>query len=216
VTNSWSYYRWLEAAPVPLKASDVLVTQSSPTGKKGDPLHHLIRYADMYYVACRILMLASYQVHPPALYAAGQAAEKYMKALLLHLTGTYPRGHDLTDLAARVHEALVSVDPASAPLFTDREFVELCQHLTEFDIAGRYQPRTVDSWRYHLNLLGFLDAFVVKCRELLAFSPAHPNVIRSLLMQNSEDNQVMAAAINAFCDNNHYTRKLSNPAEAQT
>lgn len=212
MTNGWSYYRWLESAPVALKASDVLITQASPTGKKGDPLHHLIRYADMYYLACRILMIASYEVHPPALYAAGQAVEKYLKALLQNLTGAYPRMHDLQQLAARVHGALASKDPSNASLFADREFLTLCQHLKEFDIAGRYQPHTVDGWHYYLNLLGFLDAFVVKCRQLLAFSPRSPNVVRNLLMQETKDNEVMAAAITAVRDNNHHVRKLLNPA----
>lgn len=209
----WTYYPWLTSVPVPLKFADLLETQPSSI-ERGDWLPDFIHYAEMSYLACRILMIASTTVHPTALYMASQTMEKYMKALLLR-TGQkeVPRTHNLTNLARRVHGALTnrSVDRSIADLFADQEFLKLCEHLKKFDIAGRYPPEGLAGWRYSLNLLSFLDEFVVRCRGLIGIARNTPNTVGALLTQDTANNTVMAAAVTAVRDNNHHLDALLNP-----
>lgn len=210
--EGWTYYRWPESEPVRLVANDIL--QTTPGSKAGEPLHHLIRYADMSYLSCRILMISSEEVHPPALYMAGQTVEKYLKALLQKFAGTYRWRHPLTELAEEVHGVLTDKGSKDAGLFNDPEFVALCEQLQEFDIAGRYQPERIASWHYYLNILGFLDAFVVKCREIIGVNLDSTNVVRDLLLQDTTTNEVMAAAVRAVRDRNRHVEALLNPGSA--
>ncbi len=70
----WTYYPWKESASVSLKFADLVETQPSPPSDV-DQLPDFVAYADMSYLACRILMISSTKVHPPALYMASQTIE---------------------------------------------------------------------------------------------------------------------------------------------
>ena len=208
----WTYYPWapsgkpLPKEPVHLKFQELLETHPSQIkGKaKSGKLEGMIEYADISYLSCRILMLSSIAVHPAALYMAGQTIEKYLKAVLLKRKPELPlselRTHKLTKLAGQV----------GGP-FADREFVQLCEHIEKFDIAGRYFDHALEGWGYSLNLLAFLDAFVVRCREITGMPLDTPNRVTNLLDQKTGQNQVMAAALQAVSDNNRHLDELRNP-----
>jgi HEPN domain-containing protein len=210
--NEWSYIPWLSSERIALRFSELLETQPAQV-TFGNKLPDFIRYAEMSYLACRILMISSMAVHPPALYMAGQTVEKYLKALLLKLHQDPPKTHNLRKLAGRVHASLLEfpVVQQAAGRFDDIEFLRLCDHLGHFDNAGRYPPEKIGRWRYSLNLLAFLDEFVVRCRELIGVSRNTPNVVAELLEQEPNDNLVMAAAITAVRDNNHRVEELLTP-----
>jgi hypothetical protein len=207
----WTYYPWLSAIPRHLRFDELLETQPS-SSKRGDWLPDFIQYADMSYLACRILMISSTTVHPAALYMAGQTIEKYMKAVLLRLGQKVPHTHNLTRLAGKVCHALADAgNGEGASMFADAEFLNLCEHLARFDIAGRYQPEGIAGWRYSLNLLSFLDEFVVRCRGMIGIASNTSNIVGALLQQNTKDNTVMAAAVTAVRDNNRHIDALMNP-----
>jgi HEPN domain-containing protein len=209
----WTYYPWQTSAAVQLKFDDLVITQPSSL-ERGDWLPDFIVYADMSYLACRILMISSITVHPAALYMASQTIEKYMKALLLSVGQTeVPRTHNLTTLASRVCSAIANsgADQAIGDLFSEGEFLKLCEQLKKFDIAGRYPPQGLAGWRYSLNLLTFLDEFVARCRALIGIAHNTPNTIANLLTQETADNLVMAAAVAAVRDNNHHVDVLLSP-----
>ena len=203
----WTYYPWAlpggppVTAPVALNWHDLVITQ--PSNARPTPtLQGMMQYADMSYLSCRILMLSSTAVHPVALYMAGQTIEKYLKAVLLTRQPHVPRTHKLTKLAAQ----------AGAP-FANQEFLQMCQHLEIFDIAGRYDDHALAGWKYSLNLLAFLDAFVARCREILQVPSHTPNLVEELQTQHSGDNPVMAAAVVALRDNNRHLHQLLHPPE---
>jgi len=203
----WSYYPWsvsgepLADSPVALKCEDLVSTQpaKSPRVPK---LQGMIRYADMSYLSCRILMLSSTVVHPVALYMAGQTIEKYLKAVLLAQQKPIRTHHNLTQLAGQ----------AGAP-FASQEFVKVCQHLKAFNIAGRYDDHALGPSRHSLNLLAFLDAFVVCCRQIVQMPSDTPNLVEELQTQDSGDNRVMAAAVIALRDHNRHLHQLLHPRE---
>ncbi len=209
---NWTYYPWLASTKAQLKFSDLLEVQPSSL-KPEDRLADFIYYAEMSYLACRILMISSVTVHPAALYMASQTIEKYMKALLLRLRKKVPRIHQLTKLTKEVRKAFAdsNVDPALAKAFADEEFLMLCEHLEKFEAAGRYPPEGLAGWQYSLNVLAFLDEFIIRCRNLIGIGNNTPNIVRNLLTQEPAGNVVMAAAIAAAQDNNHYVDELLNP-----
>jgi hypothetical protein len=198
---TWSYYRWqLPAdppvdAPVALRHKDLLITAPSTPPKVTS--QGLMIHADISYLSCRILMLSSQAVHPAALYTAGQTIEKYLKAVLLESGKGIRRHHGLVQLAKE----------AGKP-FDDDEFLELCRHLEAFNVAGRYPDHALHAWRYSLNLLAFLDAFVVICRQIAQMPSGAPNVIAELGQQDCADNPVMAAAVIALQDQNRHLSEL--------
>lgn len=56
--------------------------------------------------------------HNWACFAAQQAGEKALKALVLHALGEYPRGHDLVKLYRKVKDSIVLSEGALAKLST--------------------------------------------------------------------------------------------------
>lgn len=208
----WTYYPWTDPASVQLRFADLIETQP-PLLTYKDRLPDFVQYADMSYLACRILMISSITVHPAALYMASQTIEMYMKVLLLKLREEIPRTHRLTRIATQVYDALAksSVDPSITSLFANEEFLKLCTHLQKFAVGGRYPPKDMAGWRYTLNLLAFLDEFVVQCRALIGISRNTPNIVASLLGQETSSNSVMEAAVTAVRDNNHHVDVLLNP-----
>jgi hypothetical protein len=201
----WSYYPWTVRggppveAPVALKCEKLIITRPAKSARV-PKLQGMIQYADMSYLSCRILMISSTVVHPVALYMAGQTIEKYLKAVLLAQQKPMPRTHKLTELAGQ----------AGVP-FTSQEFVKLCQHLERFDIAGRYDDHALAGWIYSLDLLAFLDGFVVRCREIVQMPSDTPNRVANLQGQDSGDNPVMAAAVTALRDKNRHLDELVDP-----
>ncbi len=136
-----------------------------------------------------------------------------MKVLLLGFNEKVPYKHDLTELARLVHKALVDngLEPSTTDLFSDKEFLKLCEHLNKFQIGGRYPPKDMAGWAYSLNLLAFLDEFVVQCRSMVDLERGTPNMVAELLSQDTKDNSVMAAAVTAVLDNNRQVDALINP-----
>jgi len=202
VQMTWPYYPWRLPgdppvdSPIRLRHKNVLITAPSDPGALTSL--DMIVHADISYLSCRILMLSSRVVHPAALYMAGQTIEKYLKAILLASGRDAPRHHRLVKLANCV----------GAP-FDDEEFLELCRHLEPFNVAGRYPDHPLYAWRYSLNLLAFLDAFVVKCRQIAQMPPDASNVIAQLGRQDCGDNPVMAAAVIALQDQNRHLLELT-------
>jgi HEPN domain-containing protein len=66
-------------------------------------------------------------------FEAQQAAEKALKALLIHFAGDYPRTHAFTSLIARL-DAYVTVPP------NIRDVVELTDYAVEMRYPGDYHP----------------------------------------------------------------------------
>jgi HEPN domain-containing protein len=200
VSHPWQPGResWDSHDALPLRADDVLITihqPSPPVTAEG-----LMLYADMSYLACRILFLASTTLHAEALYCASQVMEKYMKAILLTRGAPHRNIHALVPLAERLGGE-----------FTDPEFLTLCARLQNFAVAGRYPDHRLAAWSYPLALLTFLDSFVVRCRRLANRPAASFNVIRAPLAQETQGNPVMEAAIRAVRDNNRYLATLVDP-----
>lgn len=206
-TPKWSYYPWSVPgappvhSPVALKCEDLIITQPAKSPRVPE-LQGMIRYADMSYLSCRILMISSEVVHPVALYMAGQTIEKYLKAVLLTQKKPIGRHHNLTKLAGQ----------AGAP-FASQEFVKVCEHLKGFDIAGRYHDHALGPWQHSLNLLALLDAFVIRCRQIVQMPSDTPNVIGQLQTQDSGDNPVMAAAVIALREHNRHLHELVHPPQ---
>jgi len=73
-------------------------------------------------------------------FEAQQAAEKALKALLLCLTGDYPRTHALALLLTRL-EPHLSVPPAI------REVVELTDYAVQVRYPGDYHPVSEEEYR---------------------------------------------------------------------
>jgi HEPN domain-containing protein len=73
-------------------------------------------------------------------FEAQQAAEKALKALLLYLTGDYPRTHAFALLLSRLSQQ-VSVPP---PI---REVVELTDYAVQVRYPGDYTPVSVEEYR---------------------------------------------------------------------
>ncbi len=75
-------------------------------------------------------------------YHAQQAAEKAMKAVLLHRRGTFPYIHDLAELVNQLRQSGLEVPAAVIEAVT----------LTEFAVAGRYpgfdEPLSIDQWQH--------------------------------------------------------------------
>lgn len=163
----------------------------------------MLWHAEVSYMACRILFLASEEVHPTALYMAAQTIEKYLKAILIARgEPQQARGHDLVGLC-----------DAIGGEFIDAEFRATCESLTDFEVAGRYADgHDLEAWRYGLDLLSLLDVFAVRCRSLMEPAPeGYVNRVARLLQQDSTNNEVMRAAETGVKDHNHVLERLLNP-----
>lgn len=202
MTFVWTYHEWEPldgdvAAARPLVADTLLQTVQSgrrpPVSVDG-----LIQYGDIAYLSCRILMLAAMAVHPEALYCASQALEKYMKAVLVHRSQS-SKGYQ---------HGLVRLAHALAGEFADPEFLLVCERLAPFEEAGRYPDNTVPEWEHNLNLLTFLDGFVVHARRSAGMGPNTFNMVRYLLEHDAAGNAFVGAAIAAVRQGNHYVQEL--------
>jgi HEPN domain-containing protein len=223
--------KWREAdrstdAPRPLDADALLVAQrrqppvpgagpprttaevralrkAQHTERKHEPtVPDLVAYADVSYLAARILLLSSEAVHHEALYCVGQTTEKYLKAVWLVMAGSpAPAGHDLSLLALQLAETY-----SELPEFGDSELIKLCEHLQPFEEAGRYPDHRLDAWEFNPELLTFLDGFVGHCRTLIIRlrGPLPFDYVEALLGQPVGTNPVMAAAVTAVRDNHRY------------
>jgi HEPN domain-containing protein len=208
VTYQWSFREWGKSRspkdnPIELHA-DALLWPLVGAAKEPS-VEGFMEYADQAYIGCRVLMLASEAVHPAALFLAGQVLEKYMKAILLSRGRTFKQvmaaarapkelrianGHYLEGLANGIGDE-----------FADKEFIEVCRRLQPFETAGRYPDHSLDGWMYTLQLLTFLDEFVLHGRELIGRHPMH-NYVREVAEQDTYPNPVMAAAVAALRDQN--------------
>ncbi len=78
-------------------------------------------------------------------FEAQQAAEKALKALLIHLGGDYPRTHAFTVLLTRL-EAHVRVPDAV------RDVVDLSDYAVQMRYPGDYYPISEEEYRRAVNL----------------------------------------------------------------
>lgn len=216
--SEWHFYRWrtegkaaLDQIQLPLQVEKLLITNPiglTPDGKpERNPLsvEGLIYYGDTAYLAARILMLAGESVHPESLYCVAQTIEKYMKAILLSKLGenryrlvrrSFGNGHQLARIAKSV------VTECGLGEFGDSEFLRLCQTLEPFEEAGRYPDHQFKGWGYTLDLLTFLDGFIVHSRKHVIVPAGTVNVLNQFKRQNIGGNPVMLAALKAYRDNN--------------
>ena len=134
---------------------------------------------------------------------AAQTIEKYLKAILLD------RGRNI---GGHRHD-IVALCKAVGDPFTDVEFLAVCDSLSPFEIAGRYDDgHELENWEYSANLLSLLDVFAVRCRALIGTQPErYRNNAAALLMQSSKGNAVMPAAEIALKDNNEMLVYLVQP-----
>jgi HEPN domain-containing protein len=175
------------------------------TERKHEPkVPDLVAYADVSYLAARILLLSSEAVHHEALYCVGKTIEKYLKAVWLAKAGSPAKtGHDLSLLALQLAETY-----SELPEFGDPELIKLCEHLQPFEEAGRYPDHRLDAWEFTPELLTFLDGFVGHCRTLIIQlqGPLPFDYVEALLGQPVGTNPVMTAAVTAVRDNHRTLR----------
>lgn len=200
----WTYHKWIDDPKHPaqkLDANSILLTERN-VSIPPQTVQGLVTYAEMSYVACRILMLASRSTTLPALYFAGQTVEKYLKAVWLEKAGTKRKtGHKIAKLACRIAQRF----PELAE-FGDPEFLKVCERLEPFDEAGRYPDNAIKQWGVHLHLLTFLDTFVTHCRQITG-SPTQLNPIQQIATQDG--NKIMKAAITAIRERNREFNSLA-------
>jgi HEPN domain-containing protein len=202
----WDYFSWEihEPSRLRLRADDILKTHPAPA-RNTSTVESFVNYADTAYLSCRVLMLASMFTHAEALYCAAQTLEKYMKALLLQRDGAVPVfAHNLAKYAKVLGDEFVA-----------SEFLEVCERLSPMAEAGRYPDHKLQGWGHPIELLAFLDSFVSHCRDLLSLPTGTRNIINELLNQEPNGNPVMAAAITAVRDKNHFLDVLTR-FEAKT
>ncbi len=202
-TNTWQSGSVDNAPLTSLLVDDILqVPQDQQAINTWDQWVH---HADAAYVACRMLTLASRTVHHLALYGAAQTIEKYQKTILLHRTGSIPSiGHDFRAGA----QGVAALSPALA-CFADAQYLELCRRLTPLDVAARYPDARTPAphWRFSLDLLTFLDAFVHRCRDVLHIPAGTRGVIEGLLHERNPDGNPIrdAAKVAVRAQNRHFT-----------
>ncbi len=198
----WQIRDWITGRSKRMTLADVMLVRRAPA-KLGPSVAGMLWHAEVSYMACRILFLASEEVHPAALYMAAQTIEKYLKAVLVS-RGEQTRGHG--------HDLVALVEAAGGD-FIDTNFRGVCESLNDFEVAGRYADgHDLAAWHYGLDLLSLLDVFAVRCRALIAPLPqGYVNHIAKLLAQDSTENEVMRAAELAVKDNNHMLGYLVAP-----
>ncbi|TEU12998.1 MAG: HEPN domain-containing protein [Anaerolineales bacterium] len=78
-------------------------------------------------------------------FEAQQAAEKALKALLIHLSGDYPRVHAFTLLLERLQQHVAVPEPI-------REVVELSDYAVQIRYPGDYYPVSEEEYERALEL----------------------------------------------------------------
>jgi HEPN domain-containing protein len=78
-------------------------------------------------------------------FEAQQAAEKALKALLIYLSGDYPRVHAFTLLLERLEEHVAVPEPI-------REVLELTDYAVQIRYPGDYYPVSVEEYERALEL----------------------------------------------------------------
>jgi excisionase family DNA binding protein len=237
VTFQWGYRPW--AGPnagniQPLLADEILdrrlLDEDLPGSKKSPTftVAGMVLYAEQAYLACRILMLANRALHLEALYCAGQAVEKYMKAIRARdamdaavaagtRTDLDPLDKSIYDPEKDGHRLCVIAEKLAPTYgeFAQTEFLKVCERLDSFEVAGRYPDHKVKTHWHALNLLTFLDEFVVHCRELLGLIPMSHDFIRDLLNIGGPVNVVQLAAARAILERNERVRELMGYSDRQ-
>jgi len=198
--SEWRIHQWESPIWKPLRLADILRLQRGTPAKPS--VAGMIKHAEISYLSCRILFLSSQSVHAASLYMAAQTIEKYLKAILLDRRKSDRRGHNLVTLANAVGEP-----------FTDHQFLALCESLSPFEVAGRYDDgHDLETWLYSLDLLSLLDVFAWRCRGMIKTTPTgYTNKVAELLLQPSKKNACMQAAEVAIKDNNEMLGYLVQP-----
>jgi HEPN domain-containing protein len=80
-------------------------------------------------------------------FEAQQAAEKALKALLIYLSGDYPRVHTFTLLLERLEQHVAVLEPI-------REVVELSDYAVQMRCPGDYYPVSEEEYERALELAG--------------------------------------------------------------
>ena len=80
-------------------------------------------------------------------FEAQQAAEKTLKALLIYLSGDYPRVHAFTLLLERLEQHVTVPEPI-------REVVELSDYAVQIRYPGAYYPVSEEEYERALELAG--------------------------------------------------------------
>jgi hypothetical protein len=206
MSYAWTYRRWGDDATRqserPLQASDLLASAVG-TNRHPPTTDDWLRYMEVAYLSCRILMIASTTVHLEALYCAGHVLERGMKAVMQFRGMTIPSGHKGHDL-----EGLCN---AIGDEFTDPEYVKLCQLLQPFQEAGRYPDHRLVAHAHSLNLLRFLDSFVLHIRELVGKHDGSDSQMAKLKTSSMGANAVEKATLIAMSDQNALRQDLGIP-----
>lgn len=187
----WEIFEWVTLRRKPLRREEI-IPQITRGSRQAPTVLGMLKHAEISYLACRILFLASKHVHPAALYMAAQAIEKHLKAVLLARGKRYTTSHDIVGLAR-----------LAGGEFLDPEFTAVCEDLRDFQVAGRYDDgHDLETWTYSIDLLALLDVFAYRCRALIPRTEGYRNAVAALLNETEDENEVMRAAKVAVRDCN--------------
>jgi len=203
----WTYHFWWEHRgevdqPRPLQA-DHIVTVHLLEQRSEPIVDDWLRFMEIAYMSCRVLMIGSSFLHPEGFYCAAQTIERGMKAIMMHRGLNRPKGkhgHDLKELATILGGE-----------FSDPQFIELCRRLTVFQEAGRYPDSDLSHFVYPLTILTFLDGFVVRCRELCGKPRGSRSSTADAIAIGRQGHEVQQAAAVAICDKNRFLVDLGVP-----
>lgn len=185
------------------------------------PALEFVDLADQDYIAARLLTFSGKPLWRLAAYHSHQAIEKYLKSLIIQLTGGYLETHELIKLAkcaCRYFSDLNNTDYVkSLEKFDEQEQVSRYGPFAKYDPLskverGQFQTKGVYVWSD--NYILDLDRIVYETRRFVEYNSQHErDGLKAILNENKNHKLIVGwklphiSILDILTSHNNYFKK---------